>query len=212
MNRCGGLIIAAGNSRRMGIPKIALCFPDGTPFIVKMVQILTQAKCDPIMLCLPDNASGPAFQKLLEPYPVKLYLNQKPEYQQIGSILSCLERCSDELPRLLIWPIDTPFASPMLIKQLLNVSEQNAQTGILAPQYKDQTGHPILLHHCFFHHLNEVGAAGGIRALRHRKPKYFNSLEHDSPDVLYNINSPSDYHAVFQQAPIFLPLSPYFVS
>jgi len=212
VSRYGGLIIAAGNSNRMGSPKAALCYPDGTPFIVKMVEMLIQVKCGPVILCLPDNANKPAFKRLLYPYPVQICFNDKPEYQQIGSILSGLKQCSTNLPGLLVWPIDAPFASPTLLELLLKSGAQNSQIGFFAPHYEGRAGHPFLLNRSFLHHLSNAGAEGGLQKLKKKYPKHIRHLDYNEPRVLCNLNSPEDYLAAFNQAPIFLPLSPYFVS
>jgi CTP:molybdopterin cytidylyltransferase MocA len=206
------MIIAAGLSSRMGAPKVGLCFPDGQPFVTKIADALQKAECQNIYLCLPKYAQPQAFEALLSTFGVTTFFNAAPEQQQIGSILSGLKRCPDDMQGLVVWPIDSPMATPELLMQLIQTWESNPEQGIIAPGYRGKMGHPFILGKSLFERLPQVALNGGIRALSTQYPNTFKCVEQSDPQVLLNLNSPSDYREAFNEPPSFLPNAPYFMT
>ena len=173
MTQYGGLIIAAGRSQRMGSPKVSLCHPDGTLFLRNMVEMLSHVSCNPLVVCLPTHAQVDAFRQLTDPYDVHFCFNEQPDYHQTGSILSGLKHCDPQIEGVVVWPIDTPFASPTLLEDLIHYGANHKEIGVVAPAFHDKAGHPIVINRSFFQHLLDAATRGGIRELKSLYPNQF---------------------------------------
>jgi CTP:molybdopterin cytidylyltransferase MocA len=103
------------------------------------------------------------------------------------------------------------MASPALLKQLVQAWETNPKKGLIAPGHQGQMGHPFILNTSMFERLPQVALNGGIRSLNIEYPDLFHCFEQSDPQVLLNLNSPSDYQQAFHEPPSFLPNSPYFM-
>ena len=211
MNPRLGLITAAGASRRMGHPKVGLCFPDGTSFINHMAKTLKATGHDLIYLSLPEGALGPAFEAHLSEFGVKTISNPCPDHQQIGSIVELLRVVPTKPSSILVWPVDTPFAEQSHLEALYQAYDQHPQSGLVSLQVQHKGGHPLLLGASFFARLPEYANNEGLRGLADQFPQQVCRVAQTDMKLCDNINTPEQYRKAFAAEPQFLPNSLYFM-
>lgn len=195
---CSAIILAAGNSERMGVPKLSLRFRGDTSFIARCTQEFLNAGCREIALVV--NEQG--FEwigKINFPENVIVVPNSFPEFGRFHSIQLGLAQLGKGDP-VFIHNVDNPFIHTEQLLALERAYHQPAgkETAaggrVVIPHYKGRGGHPVLI-------SPEVGMA--IRG--EKQPdwpfreflKGFQQIKVpvNDPGVLVNINTIGDYRA-----------------
>ncbi|MHA1398879.1 MAG: nucleotidyltransferase family protein [Candidatus Heimdallarchaeaceae archaeon] len=145
------IVLAAGNSKRMGRPKGLLDF-HGKPFISYQIGKLIEIGFKDIIVVL-----GKDYKKYLEKVPelkrFHIVINPSPERGQFSSIQCGLETeiISTKLG-VYILPIDVPCPAKEVWEQLRE-GLNSSQTDVVLPQFNGKKGHPVLLAKKFINHL-----------------------------------------------------------
>ena len=189
------VILAAGFSGRMGVPKLSLPFDENQTFVQKIVQTYHAAGCEKIVLVvnqqgkekLKQNSFGPAGEK------VSVVLNPFPERERFYSLQTGLKSLR-EFTAVFIQNIDNPFVQPGLLLKLDDVSSPKAY---VVPQYHGRGGHPVLLSKQIVRDLVIFpDYRENLRDFLHRYTKINCPVEDEK--ILVNINSREEYRKYFK--------------
>jgi CTP:molybdopterin cytidylyltransferase MocA len=136
------LILAAGNSQRMGQPKFTLMFDKNITFVEYIISNYQKAGCKSIVAVF--NPSGvKLFQKKF-PHLCKtvcIVENDYPEWGRFYSIKKGLEKCDRNIPTF-IHNVDNPFAEKDLLTNLIiNLGHADYSN----PIFQGKGGHPIAI-------------------------------------------------------------------
>ena len=170
------LILAAGRSRRMGYPK-AFLEHDGEPLICRIVRIALAAgvaeavvvigtEDDPALASRRTALSLLSARGLANPAHVTLACGE-PDLQPIASIRAGL-RAARSGDAMLLWPVDHPFATVELVRDLL--AALDAPSRIVRPTVTGRGGHPVLFGAAVVPELCDPIADQGAHAVVHRDP------------------------------------------
>jgi molybdenum cofactor cytidylyltransferase len=143
------LILAAGNSSRMGSPKFMLSFDKEFTFLEKIIEGYKKFGCNEIVVVLnPKGADILEKNKSKIIDFVKVAINPHPEKERILSIQIGL-RALKMIEKVYIHPVDNPFVDQSVLQLLF----ENSNSGdYLVPFYQGKGGHPILI-------LNKIAKA-----------------------------------------------------
>ena len=129
------VILAAGESRRMGSPKALLPFRHGT-FVSVLAEILGRY-CSPVYAVF-----GFAARQLMEVAPASVVAVENPDYEQ--GMLTSLQaglRAMAELPeRILFTLVDHPAVENSTVRDLLR-----HDAPLVIPRYEGKRGHPVVI-------------------------------------------------------------------
>ena len=132
------IILAAGESRRMGRPKAFLPFRQGT-FLSAIASVLG-THCSPVIAVFGfDAASGIARSQSL---PLQAIANTDYELGMLTSLQIGLRALPDHIDTVLFTLVDHPAIAPGTVEVLL-------QSGapIAIPKFEGKRGHPVLIRH-----------------------------------------------------------------
>ena len=109
-----GVVLAAGESTRMGAPKALLAAPDGQPFVVRISRAFTGAGVDPVVI-----VTGSAHDRIVEavgeaalPDAVRLVRNPDPGRGQLSSLWTGMAvAVTPDTQALLVTLVDVPMLS-----------------------------------------------------------------------------------------------------
>lgn len=136
---CPAIILAAGQSSRLGQPK-ALVEVGGLSLVALSHQRLQKAGCSPIIIVTRSELS---VDIMLQCPGAKIVVNQYPEEGRTGSIQCGIMALSGENGKspkqVLIAPVDRIGWSSETVKELL------AHKGSIKPVKGELTGHPIVI-------------------------------------------------------------------
>ena len=142
LNNISVIILAAGNSSRMGKTKFLLKFDNKKNFLEKIVEEYIGFGCRNIILVL--NQKG---FKLLEKSNIKIdknittIINKYPEKERFYSIhIAC--KALKNTDYAFIQNADNPLINKALLNKLTN---NILDFDIIVPAYKKKGGHPILI-------------------------------------------------------------------
>ena len=189
-HKCNSVVIlAAGQSTRMGRPKFALKFDENLTFLEKIITEYNSFGCRQIIVVL--NEEGESY---LKENPIKLFgnitivTNSHPEWERFYSIKIGLKHL-DESSCAFIHNVDNPFVNKQVLKSLQG---EMAEIDYLVPCFKGRGGHPVLLSKKMIKHIiAEKNPDLNFRDFLKRYAKKV--VEVRDERVLVNVNTGEDY-------------------
>lgn len=187
------LILAAGNSGRMGRQKAFLPFDSQQCFLEKIISEFLVFNVQKVTVVL--NSEGmESFEKLTfqQKDMVQAVLNLFPERERFYSIQTGLKALKPE-NTVFLHNVDTPFLHQDVLKALIKSHRKDTYA---VPTYQNQGGHPILLSQEVVHNL--ISTPDYTQNLKVFLQPYTQiSVPVTEPKVLVNINLPMDYEKYF---------------
>lgn len=182
--RIGGLVLAAGASRRMGSPK-ALLTIEGETFLDRMVRVMRSA-CDEVAVVVPP----------LWPLAEGYVPNPDPERGMLSSLRCGLERLTG-MDHVLFTPMDLPLLEPRTVRAIAGVANRAA---VVIPRYGEDRGHPVAVDRVVMGEL--LAAPDGVqpRDVIRRDDSRVLFLDVDDPGVVRDVDHPEDYRKLLQQS------------
>jgi len=187
------IVLAAGLSQRMGVPKLGLKLGDKS-LLEHVIDNALASKVSEVILVLgPETAHlQPSLEGLSR---VKVVENQQPDQGQSTSLRLGLQCISRWAQATLILMGDQPLVTPDIIDALINKYSQS-RGPIVAPLYGGQRGSPVLFDRSL---LGELMAVEGDKGGREIVEKYKDSMvavSFESPLVGDDVDSWDDYVAL----------------
>lgn len=187
------IVLAAGESRRMGQPKAGLRVrPGGPTFVAALVQVLQAAGLGEVTVVA--GAHPDAVRQALESVTgVQLLLNPDWPSGQLSSLLTALAALeTPELEAVVVALVDSPFVRPATVRRLL---ERWRETGapIVRPALDGRHGHPVIFDRATFEDLRAAPLDRGAKAVLTARAAELLDVEVDDPGVLADIDTPDDY-------------------
>ena len=198
------ILLAAGDSRRMGTPKALLAW-QGRPLLEHQVDVLCRSGVAGCIVVLGRDADRLAPLVTAPPGAegrVRIVRNPRPEEGRASSVRAGLEALAAPAGALLFASVDQPLA-PALVEALLAegaalwfdvaVGAASAPPAILIPSFEGRRGHPILVHGALFPELLAIDeATQGLRGVIHRLPERVRDVRWTSAEILIDLNTPGD--------------------
>ena len=185
------IILAAGESRRMGRPKLLLPF-GGKTIIETVVDNAVGSKTDGVLVVLGSNAEKIA--EKVRGYSVETTVN--PEFHQgmLSSIQWGFESLPGDTQAVLVMLGDQPLIPSSVIDKVIAGYKQMGK-GIVLPTYKKRRGHPILVDMKYRDEVKRLDPDKGLRALVHNHAEDILEVEVDAPGILKDIDTVEDYNS-----------------
>ena len=196
MTETVALLLAAGESRRMGELKALLPW-QGQTLLAHQLSSLAAAGVDRTVVVL-----GHRYQEL-QPAVERQAGAQwtlNPDYLQgkTTSIKAGLRAAAAHGPQsLLILNVDQPRSAATL--EYLLRQHRAAATLVTIPTYQGKGGHPIILDGALLDELGRIDEESqGMRAVVQRHRQFTHRVAVDTPEVLWDLNTPEQYRATRQ--------------
>ena len=191
-----GLILAAGESSRMGRDKALLSW-QGQPFLAAHIDAL-KMHTDFVLVVAGRNAS--ALEPIVDARAGFLALNPHPELGQFSSLqVGVQEILNRGRDAAIIALVDRPPAQPDTIHRLRLAFEQ-APSGIWAvvPEHTGCHGHPIVAGREMITAFLQAASTANARDVEHAHQQHIAYVAVDDPFTITNIDTPEDYQRITQ--------------
>lgn len=189
MKEASVIILAAGNSERMGKDKAQLPFDHDFSFMDQLIGEYLKAGLKNIIIISQQKKISSKHHKHNK---VNWVQNLAPEKGRAWSIYLALRYVDPYLP-FFIQNVDNPFTDHSLIQLMLDTF---CPGHIVFPLYQQKKGHPILLPYQFVNQLpdKDLNSFDFRESLQNFPSK---GVPWEDERILSNINTVKDYHRWF---------------
>ena len=188
VGKIGGLLLAAGASRRFGSPKQLAQF-EGQSLLRRAAESLVRSSCEPIVVVLGAEIQQSSAE--IADLPVNIQVNQDWQLGMSSSIKSGLVKLRSIEPGLaavIITLCDQPRVTAELI-ELFSDKFRATRDAIIAAEYGATNGVPALFSRAMFVELlNLTGDKGARDLIRGREDVSTINLE----EAQFDIDSPGE--------------------
>lgn len=163
-HRTAIIILAAGNSSRLGRPKQLLPYKEST--LLKNT-ISVALKVQNVFVVVVVGANHEVIQNGLNFEEVKICFNAEWETGMSSSIekgISELVLLSPDCEQCILAVCDQPFVSNSIFENLIK-EHHTTKKGIVASAYSETLGTPVLFHKKYFNELLELKGQEGAKKL-----------------------------------------------
>ena len=184
------LVLAAGESSRMGRPKAFLPV-EGVTFIERIVRTLERTKVERICVVLGYNA--PEMLKRIEYLPVEPVINPDYARGQLSSLHAGIRALEGrDVDGLLLHLVDHPFIDKTLVDHMIDQFYES-QKLIVVPRCGDRRGHPVIFSKQLFPEFLAASVEEGAKPVvdAHREDSL--EIKTDQAGVLIDIDTPEEY-------------------
>lgn len=176
----------------MGAPK-ALMRIQGEPAVVRLARIFSQIPLEQIIITVPKFLLADAkLRYLLADMPVEILPNLYDSLGYAGSIKTALEKLDSSYDGLIITPVDAPFTSVSLVRNIIYLAENKSSPKIIVPKYYASAGHPVYISKKYFSKLKSCFELGGLKVFIAKNFKSLKILYWPDQLILANLNSPTN--------------------
>ena len=186
------LLLAAGESSRMGEPKALLPW-QGSTLIEFQIHQLLAGGIERVAVVLGHDA-GAILHAVRPPPQTTIVVNERHATGKTSSVKAGMEAIPPHVEAILLLAVDQPRPAS-LIRRLIQ-THRAADALITVPAFQGRHGHPAIFARPLFPEIRAIDEEShGLRAIRRRHTRDTHVCDTTSPVCLIDINTPEDYRA-----------------
>jgi molybdenum cofactor cytidylyltransferase len=179
------VILAAGESRRMGAPK-ALVPYRGTTFVEHLLEITRHTRIGVTRIVV--GAHADAIREKLSSQAAAIVVNEDWAKGQLSSIQAAVRSLPDEGScGMILCPVDHPMVSAELVARLIAEFDSSGKA-IVIPTYRRRRGHPLIFRARLYPELLAASPEVGARQVVWAHADEISEISTEEEGVILNIN------------------------
>lgn len=187
------VILAAGESKRMGKTKALLSFGE-TTFLGQIISVIKSSDVDRVSVVL--GADAERIKKSVDLSGTEVVINKDYKKGQLSSLIAALESIPPATEAILVCLVDHPFINRVVINCIVNKFRETGSP-IVIPIFEKKRGHPTLFAASLFKELANAPVEEGARYVVKCNAEKVKEVEVEDGKVLAGINTPEDYRTYF---------------
>ncbi|MEN6369287.1 MAG: nucleotidyltransferase family protein [Thermotogota bacterium] len=189
-----GIVLAAGDSRRMGRTKALLPFR-GSSFLETVCHRMQEACVNQIVVVV--GADAAKIRQVIGTKLCAFAVNPRPSDGMLSSLRIGLGQVNPQAATAVVALVDQP-AVPAEVYQAVVSAWKASDADVVIPRHGERCGHPILLDRrawplCFEGPLDE-----GLRWVMHHPRVTVREVEVESPFVALDVDTPEEYQRLME--------------
>lgn len=185
-----GVVLAAGESRRMGQPKQLLPFGERT-ILERVVDTLLTAGVGEVVVVLGHMAD--LVRAVLGDRPVTAVVNELYRQGMLSSVKCGVRAIGARYDAVLFALGDQPHIESAVVNQVIR-AYRAGDAGIVIPRYGDKKGHPIIINlQKYREAIASLPEDAGLNALMQEHADDVRLVDVATEDIIRDIDVPDDY-------------------
>ena len=189
------IVLAAGDSTRMGTPKALLPDPTGIPFVARLAATFHSASITDIVIV--TGATHEAVAAVLRDADLasmpRLARNPDPSRGQLSSLWTGLDAAEHpELEAVLMTLVDVPMVRAATVRAVVEMWRRT-HAPLVRPAIGDRHGHPVLFDRAVFAELRHAPLDEGAKAVVHAHAADLRNVPIDDEGSIVDVDTPADY-------------------
>jgi molybdenum cofactor cytidylyltransferase len=190
-----GLVLAAGESSRMGRDKALLAYR-GRTFLDTIVYKLRAARLERVVVVLGHHAEIIRRAADLSACEVVINLNYlRGQTSSLQSGLAALKQAGAGPAAIVLGLVDHPAFEPATVSALMAEFHRTAAQ-VIIPTYQSRRGHPVLIGEPLFGPLLALDPDRGANSLIRAADDQTRTVEVPDPGILADVDDPESYRAL----------------
>jgi molybdenum cofactor cytidylyltransferase len=186
------VILAAGDSTRMGYPKALL--PLGSElFLTHILKNLRDAGMARPRLIL--GRAARQIEPCIQEWPADILINKDPDRGQLSSIQLGISDLAPEFEAAMIWPVDQPAVSVELVRRLAQLFIES-EALMAFPRFGKKRGHPAIFHRALFQEFMDARLEEGPKAILLKYQHSSAILDTEEQASIRDIDTPAEYQTL----------------
>lgn len=186
-----GIVLAAGESRRMGSFKQLLKYGDKT-MVEAAVDNLLGSKLDEVVVVLGHRAEE--VMEAIKGRPVVVAINKDYRLGMLSSVRCGIGHVSKESDAVLIALADQPFIDSSIINLVIG-RFLSSYKSIAIPAYEGRRGHPVIIDLKYRDEIIRLDENVGLRQLMLDHPDDILQIEMPRGEITRDVDYPEDYQS-----------------
>jgi molybdenum cofactor cytidylyltransferase len=190
------IVLAAGESTRMGSPKALLPDGAGRAFVARVLHTFRASGVSDITI-----VTGSLHERIVAAVAadvptgalIRFARNPDPSRGQLSSLLTGLEAAdSPGVDAVLATPVDVPFIQPETVRSLIEAFERTLSP-IVRPVRGSRHGHPVLFARAMFDDLRGADPALGAKAVLRAHASSVLNVDVEDEGALLDVDTRDEY-------------------
>lgn len=161
MKGISAIILAAGESKRMGSPKMLLDF-GGITMLETVIRNVKASAVDDIIVV--TGAFHNEIERIVENAGVRNCHNSIYKEGMLSSVQCGFRNLPENCEAALVFQGDQPLISSAVADMVINVFRRR-EKGIVVPVFQKKRGHPLLVARKYFEEIAKLDPDKGLRSL-----------------------------------------------
>lgn len=196
--RVFALVLAAGQSRRMGKINKLLADIDGVPLVRRVVDAVKASSCDGVMVVTGHEAAR--VEAALEGASVKTVRCAEYASGLSASLKAGIDALPGNCDAAVICLGDMPGVTAAHIDRLIAAFDPEEGRAVCVPTFEGKRGNPVLWYRGFFSEITSVRGDVGARHLIGEHEDLVCEVAMEDPGVLLDVDTPKALESVTTQA------------
>lgn len=192
--KIAAVVLAAGQSRRMGKVNKLLAPVDGKPMLAHVLESLTGSQARPLAV-----VTGHDYAAVEAVLPKNGFtLTHNPDYASglSASLRRGLAALPEDIDGVLVCLGDMPRVSPAIVNRLIAAFNPLEGRAICVPTWQGKRGNPVLFARRFFPEMQDIAGDTGARALIGEHGDVVCEVPMDDDSVLLDVDTPEALKAL----------------
>jgi len=195
MSEIRGIILAAGESRRMKSPKMLLPFM-GKTIIQNVIENVIASSVGSVHVVVGSYMND--ILDVINKLPVHYCYNENFIDGMLSSVKCGFSSLPENTDAAVIFLGDQPRLRPEITDMLINAYRKTGKR-IIMPVFKNRRGHPLLIDFKYRDEILILEEGTGLKGLARNHPGDVLEVETNSEEVLKDIDTQEDYYCEINQ-------------
>ena len=195
MDEIWSIILAAGESKRMGSPKMLLPFK-GRSMIENVISNVFKSKADEIIVVL--GAYFDELSLLMKRLDVSYCFNDNYMKGMLSSVQYGFKNLPQDYKAALVFQGDQPLIPPAVVDRVIDEYIHSCK-GIIVPVFNSRRGHPLLVDKKYRDEIEKLLPDEGLHSLLDKFGEDLLEVETGEPGILRDFDTYDEYRKGINQ-------------